>query len=98
MNPMNRRGFVAAAAGAAAATVPLNAQAAEASPGRGPSGTPTPTHTGDLPYDDRTDFADADRGFVAAYTGGLITTPSGGTAWDPDAYRFLTDAAETAPT
>ncbi|MGX1032840.1 alkyl sulfatase dimerization domain-containing protein [Streptomyces sp. SAI-097] len=98
MNPMNRRGFVAAAAGAAAATVPLNAQASEASPGRPATGTPSPTRTGDLPYEDRTDFADADRGFVAAYTGGPITTPSGSTAWDPDAHRFLADATEAAPT
>ncbi|MEU5142114.1 alkyl sulfatase dimerization domain-containing protein [Streptomyces sp. NPDC021139] len=97
MNPMNRRGFVAAAAGAAAATVPLNAQASEASPGRPATETPTPTRTGDLPYEDRSDFADADRGFVAAYTGGPITTPSGSTAWDPDAHRFLADATETPP-
>ncbi|MET7322740.1 alkyl sulfatase dimerization domain-containing protein [Streptomyces sp. NPDC005549] len=97
MNPMNRRGFVAAAAGAAAATVPLNPQASEASPGPRPAETPSPTHTGDLPYDDRSDFADADRGFIAAYTGGPITTPSGGTAWDPDAHRFLADATGTPP-
>ncbi|MDI1458819.1 alkyl sulfatase dimerization domain-containing protein [Streptomyces sp. ATE26] len=97
MNPMNRRGFVAAAAGAAAATVPVNAQASAASPGPTPAGTPSPTHTGGLPYDDLGDFADADRGFVRAYTGGPITTPSGGTAWDPDAYRFLTDATEAPP-
>ncbi|MFF8948573.1 alkyl/aryl-sulfatase [Streptomyces sp. NPDC014940] len=97
MNPMNRRGFVAAAAGAAAATVPVNAQASAASPGPPPAGTPSPTHTGGLPYDDLGDFADADRGFVKAYTGGPITTPSGGTAWDPDAYRFLTDATEAPP-
>ncbi|MFF0852972.1 alkyl/aryl-sulfatase [Streptomyces sp. NPDC003280] len=96
MNPMNRRGFVAAA-GAAAATVPVNAQASAASPGPTPAGTPSPTHTGGLPYDDLGDFADADRGFVRAYTGGPITTPSGGTAWDPDAYRFLTDATEAPP-
>ncbi|MFF9603345.1 alkyl/aryl-sulfatase [Streptomyces sp. NPDC014684] len=96
MNPMNRRGFVAAA-GAAAATVPVNAQASAASPGPPPAGTPSPTHTGGLPYDDLGDFADADRGFVRAYTGGTITTPSGGTAWDPDAYRFLTDATEAPP-
>ncbi|MGV9902420.1 alkyl/aryl-sulfatase [Streptomyces sp. NPDC003388] len=97
MNPMNRRGFVAAAAGAAAATVPVNAQASAASPGPTPAGTPSPTHTGGLPYDDLGDFADADRGFVRAYTGGPITTPSGGTAWDPAAYRFLTDATEAPP-
>ncbi|MEV5732853.1 alkyl sulfatase dimerization domain-containing protein [Streptomyces sp. NPDC052292] len=97
MNPMNRRGFVVAAAGAAAATVPVNAQTSAASPGPPPVGTPSPTHTGGLPYDDLGDFADADRGFVRAYTGGPITTPSGGTAWDPDAYRFLTDATEAPP-
>ncbi|CAM5277647.1 hypothetical protein STENM327S_04458 [Streptomyces tendae] len=52
MNPMNRRGFVAAAVGAAAATVPVNAPASEASPGRGASGTPSATHTGDPDNDD----------------------------------------------
>ncbi|MEU5628529.1 alkyl/aryl-sulfatase [Streptomyces tendae] len=97
MTSMNRRGFVAAAAGAAAATVPVNPQTSEAFPGPGSAGTPSPTHTGDLPYDDRSDFADADRGFVAAYGGGPITTPSGTVAWDVDAHRFLADAAETPP-
>ncbi|GHB51849.1 alkyl sulfatase [Streptomyces viridiviolaceus] len=95
---MNRRGFVAAAVGAATTTVPLNPQTSEASSGPGRPGTPSPTHTESLPYDDRTDFADADRGFIAAYTGGPITTPSGRIAWDTDAHRFLADADEAPPT
>ncbi|WP_267715935.1 alkyl/aryl-sulfatase [Streptomyces sp. CoH17] len=97
MNAMDRRSFVAAAAGAAAATVPLHARASEAPSGPRPAATPSPTHTGDLPYDDRADFTDADRGFVAAYTGGPITTPSGAVAWDPDAHRFLAEAAGSPP-
>lgn len=95
---MNRRGFVAAAVGAATTTVPLNPQTSEASSGPGRPGTPSPTRTDSLPYDDRTDFADADRGFIAAYTGGPITTPSGRIAWDTGAYRFLADADEALPT
>ncbi|MFH8836755.1 alkyl/aryl-sulfatase [Streptomyces sp. NPDC017868] len=96
MTPMNRRGFVAAAAamGAAAASVSLNPQTAQALAGHGhpPEGPRTPTRTDGLPYEDEADFADADRGFIAAFTGGPITTAAGKTAWDPDAYRFLADA------
>ncbi|NBE56261.1 alkyl/aryl-sulfatase [Streptomyces boluensis] len=96
MTPMDRRGFVAAATGAAAAAVSLNPLTAHAldagSEGRDSSGGgDSPTRTDNLPYDDRGDFEDADRGFVAAFTGGPITTPDGRTAWDPDAYRFLTE-------
>ncbi|MER8041687.1 alkyl sulfatase dimerization domain-containing protein [Streptomyces sp. NPDC094032] len=99
MTPMDRRGFVAAAMGAAAAAVALNPQTAEALPGRRhphPT-TPSPTRTDGLPYDDEADFTDADRGFVAAFTGGPITTAAGKTAWDPDAYRFLTGADAATP-
>ncbi|MDG9722652.1 MULTISPECIES: alkyl/aryl-sulfatase [unclassified Streptomyces] len=97
MTPMNRRGFVAATAGAAAAAVSLNPQTAQAASGPHRPGTPTPTRTDDLPYDDTGDFADAHRGFVAAFTGGPITTENGRTAWDPDAYRFLDEAEGPAP-
>ncbi|MER7539667.1 alkyl sulfatase dimerization domain-containing protein [Streptomyces sp. NPDC097704] len=91
MTPMDRRGFVAAAMGAAAAAVSLNPQTAEALSGPHRPMTPAPTRTEGLPYDDEADFADADRGFIAAFTGGPITTATGKTAWDPGAYRFLTD-------
>ncbi|MFD4318700.1 alkyl/aryl-sulfatase [Streptomyces sp. NPDC058548] len=97
MTPMNRRGFVAAAAamGAAAASVSLNPQTAQALAGHLPQGVETPTRTDGLPYDDVADFADAERGFIAAFTGGPITTAAGRTAWDPDAYRFLAEAGDT---
>ncbi|MEU7073452.1 alkyl sulfatase dimerization domain-containing protein [Streptomyces narbonensis] len=96
MTPMNRRGFVAAAAamGAAAASVSLNPQTAQALPWHRTRETRTPTRTDGLPYDDETDFTDADRGFIAAFTGGPITTAAGKTVWDPAAYRFLGGAAD----
>ncbi|MEV4429690.1 alkyl/aryl-sulfatase [Streptomyces sp. NPDC053792] len=92
MTSMDRRGFVAAAVGAAAAAVSLNPQTAEALSGHHRPGTPSPTRTDGLPYDDEADFADADRGFIAAFTEGPITTTTGRVAWDPGAYRFLADA------
>ncbi|MEW2100891.1 alkyl sulfatase dimerization domain-containing protein [Streptomyces sp. NPDC012485] len=97
MTPMNRRDFVAATAGAAAAAVSLNPATAQAAPGHRPHGAPTPTRTDGLPYDDTTDFDDAQRGFVAAFTGGPITTADGRTAWDPNAYDFLDKAGDPAP-
>ncbi|MGW8989668.1 alkyl/aryl-sulfatase [Streptomyces zhihengii] len=97
MTPMNRRGFVAATAGAAAAAVSPDPRTSQAAPGPHRPGTPSPTRTDGLPYDDTDDFADARRGFVAAFTGGPITTADGRTAWDPDAYRFLRDAGDRAP-
>ncbi|WP_327435506.1 MBL fold metallo-hydrolase [Streptomyces sp. NBC_01201] len=97
MTPMNRRGFVAATAGAAAAAVSLNPQTAQAASGDHRPGTPSPTRTDGLPYDDTDGFADARRGFVAAFTGGPITTAGGRTAWDADAYRFLQDAGDRTP-
>ncbi|MCM1949584.1 MBL fold metallo-hydrolase [Streptomyces sp. G2] len=100
MTPINRRGFVAATMGAAAAAVSLNPQTAQAAPAtrepddrrHRPGTTPAPTRTDGLPYDDETDFADADRGFVAAFTGGPVTTAAGRIAWDPAAYDFVTEA------
>ncbi|WP_190226606.1 MBL fold metallo-hydrolase, partial [Streptomyces hydrogenans] len=100
MTPINRRGFVAATMGAAAAAVSLNPQTAQAAPAtrepddrrHRPGTTPAPTRTDGLPYDDETDFADADRGFVAAFTGGPVTTAAGRIVWDPAAYDFVTEA------
>jgi linear primary-alkylsulfatase len=40
-------------------------------------------------FEDRTDFEDADRGFVAALTPGVVKDKNGRVVWDGDAYRFL---------
>jgi len=42
-----------------------------------------------LPFDDRQDFDDADRGFVAAMEPCIVTTEDGRVIWDNDAYGFL---------
>ncbi len=42
-----------------------------------------------LPFHDRQDFEDADRGFVGAMEPGIVTTESGRVIWDNDAYAFL---------
>jgi alkyl sulfatase BDS1-like metallo-beta-lactamase superfamily hydrolase len=44
-----------------------------------------------LPFHDRTDFDDADRGFVGALDPCVITDASGRVVWDNDAYAFLAD-------
>ncbi len=41
------------------------------------------------PFDDRADFADADRGFVGALEPCVITNAAGRVVWDNDAYGFL---------
>jgi len=48
----------------------------------------TATATGP-PFHDRTDFEDADRGFVAALDPGVVTDATGRVVWDNDAYGFL---------
>ena len=47
------------------------------------------TTTADLPFHDRTDFADADRGFLGALDPCVITDDTGRVVWDNDAYAFL---------
>ncbi|MGH3970977.1 MAG: MBL fold metallo-hydrolase, partial [Mycobacterium sp.] len=42
-----------------------------------------------LPLDDTTDFADADRGFIAALTPCVIRAADGRVVWDNDVYSFL---------
>ncbi|WP_046321998.1 alkyl sulfatase dimerization domain-containing protein [Mycobacterium sp. UM_Kg1] len=42
-----------------------------------------------LPFDDTADFADADRGFIAALTPCVITAADGRVVWDNDSYDFL---------
>src|SRR5665213_1294057 len=50
-----------------------------------------------LPFHDRQDFADADRGFVGAMEPCVVTTESGRVIWDNDAYSFLDgDCPDTA--
>ncbi|MER7346776.1 alkyl sulfatase dimerization domain-containing protein [Streptomyces aurantiacus] len=79
MTPLSRRGFVAAAAGAAAAAVALSPEAASA--------------VGEKPPPGGGDFADADRGFVAASKPGVVKNAKGQVVYDADAYGFLKGAA-----
>jgi alkyl sulfatase BDS1-like metallo-beta-lactamase superfamily hydrolase len=45
--------------------------------------------TNDLPFEDRRDFDDADRGFVAAMDPCIVSSDDGRVVWDNDAYGFL---------
>ncbi|MGF0318112.1 alkyl/aryl-sulfatase [Nocardia fluminea] len=42
-----------------------------------------------LPFGDTQDFADAERGFIAALTPGVVKNAAGEVVWDIDAYSFL---------
>ncbi|BBZ09293.1 MBL fold hydrolase [Mycolicibacterium doricum] len=53
-------------------------------------------HLSTLPFTDRRDFDDADRGFIAALVPCVLTAADGRVVWDNDAYTFL-DGQE-APT
>ncbi len=44
-----------------------------------------------LPFDDTTDFTNADRGFVTALDPAVITADDGRVIWDNDSYAFLDD-------
>ncbi len=46
-----------------------------------------------LPFDDTTDFDNADRGFIAALSPCVIKAADGRVVWDNDAYSFLGGAA-----
>lgn len=46
-------------------------------------------HLTKLPFGDTTDFADADRGFIAALTPCVIAAADGRVVWDNDSYDFL---------
>ncbi len=46
-------------------------------------------HLGSLPFDDTTDFEDADRGFIAALNPCVVKTTDGRVVWDNDVYAFL---------
>lgn len=51
----------------------------------------------DLDYADRSDFEDAERGFVAALAPAVVRTDDGRVIWDGDAYAFLDEECpETA--
>ncbi|MEV6108256.1 alkyl sulfatase dimerization domain-containing protein [Streptomyces sp. NPDC051940] len=51
----------------------------------------------DLPFEDTTDFENADRGFVAALSPGVVMDAEGRVVWDNDAYDFLReDCPDTA--
>ena len=45
-----------------------------------------------LPFDDRTDFDDADRGFLGTLDPGVVVDDAGQVVWDNDAYAFLAGA------
>src|SRR3954468_15978549 len=46
---------------------------------------------GELPFQDRQDFEDADRGLIDKLDPGVITDANGRVVWDNDAYGFLED-------
>ncbi|BBZ30845.1 MBL fold hydrolase [Mycolicibacterium madagascariense] len=46
-------------------------------------------HLDGFPFDDTRDFADADRGFVAALNPCVVTAADGRVVWDNDQYGFL---------
>ena len=46
--------------------------------------------TAGLPFHDRSDFDDADRGFLGALDPCVVTDAQGKVVWDNDAYEFLT--------
>ena len=53
-------------------------------------------HTETLPLADTRDFADADRGFIAALQPCVVTASDGKVVWDNDSYGFLSgDAPES---
>ncbi|CAK7227246.1 hypothetical protein SCUCBS95973_006475 [Sporothrix curviconia] len=60
----------------------------------------SPRPTADDPsFDDRDDYADADRGFIAALEPGIIKTADGkGIAWDVDKFGFLNEGGEALAT
>jgi len=53
-------------------------------------------HLKSLPFEDTADFADADRGFIAALTPCVVKAADGRVVWDNDAYGFLTGDAPTS--
>jgi alkyl sulfatase BDS1-like metallo-beta-lactamase superfamily hydrolase len=50
-------------------------------------------HDSVYPFDDERDFADADRGFIAALKPGVVRNAAGRVVWDIDSYAFLNGQA-----
>ncbi len=50
-------------------------------------------HDSSFPFDDERDFADADRGFIAALKPGVVRNAAGEVVWDIDSYAFLNGQA-----
>ncbi|GAA4881764.1 alkyl sulfatase dimerization domain-containing protein [Saccharopolyspora cebuensis] len=99
MQPINRRQFVAGAAVAAAAVT--TTACTPTGPGSRPTATAyrgrPPVDTSALPYADRVDFANADRGFLGRLEPGKVTGRDGTVVYDADAYSFLSgEAPDTA--
>jgi alkyl sulfatase BDS1-like metallo-beta-lactamase superfamily hydrolase len=46
-------------------------------------------HDSVYPFDDERDFADAERGFIAALEPGVVCDAAGAVVWDNDSYAFL---------
>src|ERR1700712_5019547 len=53
-------------------------------------------HGKGLPFDDTRDFADADKGFIAALQPCVVKAADGRVVWDNDVYSFLTGDAPTS--
>jgi alkyl sulfatase BDS1-like metallo-beta-lactamase superfamily hydrolase len=53
-------------------------------------------HLTGLPFDDTRDFADADRGFIAALEPCVVKAADGRVVWDNDVYAFLSGEAPTS--
>jgi alkyl sulfatase BDS1-like metallo-beta-lactamase superfamily hydrolase len=53
-------------------------------------------HLTGLPFDDTRDFADADRGFIAALQPCVVKAADGRVVWDNDVYAFLAGDAPTS--
>lgn len=51
-----------------------------------------------LPFDDTTDFDNANKGFIAPLPSELIESESGTPIWDPTKYSFITQEAEAPDT
>jgi alkyl sulfatase BDS1-like metallo-beta-lactamase superfamily hydrolase len=49
-----------------------------------------------LPFHDTTDFANAEKGFIAALVPGIVTAADGKVVWESDSYGFLTGDAPTS--
>lgn len=84
MTPINRRGFVAAAA-----TVAVSPESAAALGQTARVSDQSATNTDELDFSDDADFKAADKGFIAALEPGVVKNAAGDVVWDNDAYDFL---------